>query len=249
MVSLFLFAHGRGVLPLYVASTVGLAGSLFAAALYVGAAHDLAVAWAAFFAVALSIGAIIATSASASPSAKAAPAPIHSTTREQSRSYPALGPTPTEKVAPRNSPMVSIAARDDKDTAALMVAVSFWGGSPFHLRYWQRQSDNSHRWVEARSEPFREPSGTQLWRSVKADIDDQRPGQQPPTRMASNPPNDDAAVRAAKIIENLFGNAWAFDAAGRPTYLTPIAQTVVAVTLEEFQTAVDDPIDRQHAST
>src|SRR5262249_25558466 len=65
------------------------------------------------------------------------------------------------------------------------------------------------------------------------------PQPQQPTKTASNPPIDDDAVRAAKVVERLLGNAWAFDVAGRPTYLTPIAQTFVAVTLAEFQAAFD----------
>jgi len=108
------------------------------------------------------------------------------------------------------------------------------------MRYWRRQPDGRYRWVESRSEPSREPSGTRVWRSVSVDVDDQRPEQEPPTKIASNPSRDDDAVRAAKIVENLLGNAWAFDAAGRPTYLTPLAQTFVAVTLEEFQAVVDE---------
>ena len=50
-------------------------------------------AWAAFFALALCIGAIVATRTSASPDAEAMPAAIQSTTREQAPSYPVIGPT------------------------------------------------------------------------------------------------------------------------------------------------------------
>ena len=238
--ALFLFARGRAVLLLHAASTIGSAGSLFAAASYAGVAHDLAVAWAAFFAVALSIGAIIATRASASPSTKAVPAPIHSTTREQSPSYPALGPAPTEKVAPRNSPKVSIAARDDKDTAARMVAASFWGGTPFHMRYWRHRPDGRYHWTEIRTEPLSEPDGTQQWTGVSADIDDPKPAPPQPTKTASNPPNDDDAVRSARVIESLFGNGWAFDAAGRWIYLHPFAQNSLGVTPDDLNASLQE---------
>jgi PAS domain S-box-containing protein len=238
--TLFLFARGRTVLLLYAASAIGLVGALLVAASYAGAARDLAAAWAAFFASALCIGTIVATSASASPHAVAMPAAIRSTTREQAPSYPVVGPSLREKAAPRHAPFVSISARDDKASAARLATVSFWGGMPVHIRYWRRQPDGRYRWVESRSEPLREPSGTRLWNGVTTDVDDQRLGQEPPTKTASNPPSDEDAVRAAKLVENLLGNAWAFDAAGRPTYLTPLAQTFVAVTLEEFQATVDE---------
>jgi PAS domain S-box-containing protein len=149
-------------------------------------------------------------------------------------------PVIKEKAAPRDSPIVSLAAADDQATAAQMVAASFWGGTPFHIRYWRRLTDGSYRWTEIRTEPLHEPSGTQQWSGLRADIDDPQPRPQQPTKTAFNPPNDDDAVRAAKVVERLLGNAWAFDAAGRPTYLTPMAQTFVAVTLEEFQAAVDE---------
>jgi PAS domain S-box-containing protein len=236
LVALFLFACDRTAVLVQVASAVGLLGSLLVTAIYEGATRDIAAEWAAFFALANCIGALVATRASA----ETMPAAIRSTTPYEAPSYPVIGPTLGEKAAPRHSPLVGISAQDDKTTAAQLVAVSFWGGTRVHLRYWRRHCDGSYRWVESRSEPFREPSGTQVWRGVTADIDDQRPGLEPPTRIASNAPSNDSAVRAAKIVEKLIGNAWAFDAAGRPTYLTPLAQTFVAATLEEFQAAVDE---------
>ena len=238
MSAVFLFAHGRIVWLLYGVTAIGLVGSLLIAASYTGSIRDAAVAWAAFFATAPCIGAIVAARAPVLADAEAVPA-RRSMMLEEAPSYPVIGPTLPEKGAPRHAPRVSITAQDDKATATIMRTVSFWGGTHFHLRYWQRQPDGSHRWVESRSEPLREPGGTRQWSGVVADIDDLRPGQLP-VRTASNPPSDNDAVRAAKIVENLLGNSWAFDAAGRPTYLTPLAQTFVAVTLEEFQATVDE---------
>jgi len=240
MVAVYLFASDRTGLLLHGASVTGLAGSLLVAALYEGEARDFAATWAAFFALAICIGALVAPRTSASPGAEAMPAVIQGTTREQAPSYPAIGPTLEEKAAPRHSPLVGISTEDDKATAGQLVAVSFWGGLPFHLRYWRRQPDGRYRWVESRSEPLHEPSGTRLWRAITDEVDDQRSGTALPTKVASNPPSDDDAVRAAKLVETLLGNAWAFDPAGRPTYLTPIAQTLVAATLEEFQAVVDE---------
>jgi PAS domain S-box-containing protein len=237
--ALFLFASGRTGLLLHAASATGLIGSLLVAAFYEGEARHLAVAWAAFFAMAICIGALVAARTSASSGAEAMPA-ANRRTREETRPHPMRGPTLAEKVAPRNSPTVSLAAADDRDTAALMAAASFWGGTSFHIRYWRHLTDGGHRWTEIRTEPLHEPSGTQGWRGVVADIDDPNPKPQQATKRASNPPNDDDAIRAAKVVERLLGNAWAFDAAGRPTYLSPVAQTFVAVTLAEFQAAVDE---------
>ncbi len=48
------------------------------------------------------------------------------------------------------------------------------------------------------------------------------------------------AVRAAKIIEDVYGSAFAFDAEGRFTYATPMAQTSLAMTLEDFNAPLSD---------
>jgi PAS domain S-box-containing protein len=239
-VALFLFTAGRAGSLLYAVLAVGLIGSLIVAAASESETRDVAATWAGFFVLAISLGALVATRGSASPSANARPVAKTSAAREQAPSYPTMGPSLDEKAAPRNSPVVSITAEDDKATAAQLVAVSFWGGLPFHLRYWRRQDDGRYRWVESRSEPLSEPSGTRGWRAATVEIDDQSSGEAPPTKVASNPPSDDEAVRAAKFVESLLGNAWAFDAAGRPTYLSPLAQTLVAATLGEFQDVVDE---------
>lgn len=235
--ALLLFARGRAELLLHMVLAAGLASSLLLAAFYAGTMRDVAQVWAAFFAVALCIGAIVKASESASPYAET---PSLLAPRDEAPSYPAIGPSLDEKAAPRHSPFVSISAQDDETSTAQLVAVSFWAGLPFHMKYWRRQPDGRYRWVESRSEPLREPSGTRLWRGITAEIDDQRPAHALPTKIAFNPPSNDDAVRAAKIVENLLGNAWAFDPAGRPTYLSPLAQTFVAVTLEEFQAVVDE---------
>src|SRR5262245_54093979 len=69
MAALFLFARGRAILLLHVASGFGLAASLLVAAFDTGVLRDHATAWAAFFAVLLSLGAIVSAGVSASPSA------------------------------------------------------------------------------------------------------------------------------------------------------------------------------------
>jgi len=232
--ALYLVARGRTASLLHAALGVGLAGALLVAASEAGAMRNAAQLWAALFAVALCIGMMIASNEAASPNAGEGSA------RDHARPYPAIGPTLGEKVAPRSSPVVGIAAQDDNATPALMLAASFWGGTPFHLRYWRIQPDGSGRWKEVRTESAREPSGTQQWRSFSIDIGEQGPPPRQPAKIAANPPNADETVRAAKIVESLLGNAWAFDASGRPTYLSPFAQSFVSTTLEEFQASVDE---------
>jgi PAS domain S-box-containing protein len=236
MVAFFCLAGGRAGLALNAVAAAGLVGSLLVTALR-EEVRDLGATWAAFFALSMCIGVLIP-----SPSASPGPLPraVRRRRREQAPSHPAVQLTLEEKAAPRELPAVGISAEDDKTTVAQLVAVSFWGGMPLNLRYWRRQADGQDRWVESRSEAFRQPSGARVWRAVTTEINDQRSAAQQPTKIASSPPTDDDAVRAAKLVEKLLGNAWAFDPAGRPTYLTPLAQTFVAWTLEDFQSVVDE---------
>lgn len=48
------------------------------------------------------------------------------------------------------------------------------------------------------------------------------------------------AIAAARVIEQVHGAAFAFDAAGRFTYATPIAQTSIAMTLEDLNRPLSD---------
>ena len=50
----------------------------------------------------------------------------------------------------------------------------------------------------------------------------------------------DAAVRAAKIIEQMHGAAFAFDANGQFTYATPVAQTSIGMTLDDLNRPLGD---------
>jgi PAS domain S-box-containing protein len=71
MAALFAFARGRTMLLLHAALAIGLVGSLFVAAFFAGATRDFAVTWSALLAVTLCVGALVATSASASLNAEA----------------------------------------------------------------------------------------------------------------------------------------------------------------------------------
>lgn len=237
IVALFLVTRGQVVPILYLVLAVAFAGSLVAALSYSGAGREIAVPWASFCAVAFSIGAIVATS---DPLAAGTPRKERrNSAHAEPLSYPILGPTSEQKGAPRNSSIVRLDARDNETTLALMVAASFWGGTPFHLRYWRRGYDGDDHWTEIRTQPLRESGHILRWQGVSTDVDEVSVPERP-SKTASNPPSDEDAVRAAKFVERLLGNSWAFDSVGRPTYLTPFAQTFVSATLDEFQAAVDD---------
>ncbi len=236
--ALFLYVRGRAVALLLSILAIAVAGLVIAALIDAGSYRELVLPWAGFLIVVLCVGGIVATSASIR--AEDVQAVIPGASDRAAPFYPTSGPTPDEKAAPRHSPFVSIAAKDDEATAELMLAASFWGGTPFHLRYWRSESDGNNRWTEVRTEALRERSGIRRWNSVSTRIDDIRPEPLGPSKAASCPPNNDDAVVAAKYVERLLGNAWAFDRTGRPTYLTPFAQAFVSVTLDEFQVAADE---------
>lgn len=240
IVALFLFCGSRSRFLLISISAVGLVGSLLFTALHDGDTRDAAVTWAAFFAIATCIGLLTSSHGPGPAKSIRTSFRIQNTARDQAQPYPIFGPSLQEKAAPRYSPIVSVDHEDDNATPALILAASFWGGLPLHMRYWRRESDGNYRWVQCSSESASEPNGTRGWRVSAAEVSNETDSQALPTKVAFNPPREDDAIRAAKHVEKLLGNAWAFDVAGRPTYLTPAAQTFVAVTLAEFQAAVDE---------
>src|SRR5262245_13193494 len=60
-----------------------------------------------------------------------------------------------------------------------------------------------------------------------------------PMTTALNAPGETEfeALHAARIIESVVGNAWATDAAGKFTYMTPAALSVLGMTLDELNSA------------
>jgi PAS domain S-box-containing protein len=202
MAALFLFARGRTILLLHAASAAGLAASLLVAAFDAGAARDLAVTWAAFFAVALSVGIIVATGASASPRADealrqserqlqqlvdAVPATIWCTSRDGTPTYrnkrhtDVTGVTLKDLAAPDGSsaPLAVLAHPDDKAMAQQVRARAFETGENYTVRYRQLRRDGTYRWTESRAEPLRDDSGEILqWYGVSVDIHDMVTAQQ-----------------------------------------------------------------------
>ncbi|TPJ73691.1 PAS domain S-box protein [Mesorhizobium sp. B2-5-4] len=122
---------------------------------------------------------------------------------------------------------------DDRTAAAHAAARAFWTGVPQVTRHRQLQADGSYRWNETRSEPGY---------SVSVDIDDLVTDREPPTSAELDPSvgNDAEPIRSAKIVESIFGNGWAFDAAGRWIYLHPFAQNSLGVTLEDLNASLHE---------
>ncbi len=230
--AMFLYVRGRAVPLLHAILGIAFAGAVLAAFLYAADTRDLALSWAAFFAAALSIGAIVA-SVSAAHNGSAAQAAIRGTTREGAPS-PAnqplddiAGAVIEKKTAADATSSLSLIHPDDRDAATHAAARAFWTGVPQVTRYRRRQADGNYRWTETRSEPGY---------SVSVDIDDLVTEREPPPPTASNPLDENEAevMRSARVVVSLFGNGWAFDAAGRWIYLHPFAQNSLGVTLEDL---------------
>lgn len=122
---------------------------------------------------------------------------------------------------------------DDRPAATYAAARAFWTGIPQVMRYRQRQPDGSYRWGETRSSPGY---------TVNVDVDDLKTDEDRSTTPASDPyaAHDAATIRAARVIEGLFGNAWAFDADGRWIYLPLFAQTTLGLTPDDLNASLDD---------
>ncbi len=63
---------------------------------------------------------------------------------------------------------------DDREAVTSRWAEAHRHGQSFAMRYRQRRSDGVYRWIEDRSEPFRDEDGTILqWYGVNLDVDDE----------------------------------------------------------------------------
>ncbi|MDX8498011.1 PAS domain-containing protein [Mesorhizobium sp. VK4C] len=344
--ALNLYARGRTVQLLYAIFGIALAGSAFAAWFDVGGMRDLALIWAAFFAVALCIAAVIATVLSASRNADAvwaaqviervvgnawatdaagrftyvtpATLSVLGMTLEEFNSLSEGGPSGwrriihpddydgavatwrrclqtgehynvehrmlrasgaygwsrssgqplrdsqghvlawygtiidgdvslvvserfadvasaalEEKAAPDAPHSLSLVHPNDRTATAHAAARAFWTGVPQVTRHRQLQADGKYRWTETRSEPGY---------SVSVDIDDLVTDREPLTTTGLDPLGEHEAepIRSAKVIESIFGNGWAFDAAGRWIYLHPFAQNSLGVTPEDLNASLKE---------
>lgn len=114
---------------------------------------------------------------------------------------------------------------DDRPAATLAISRAFHNGVPQIIFCRQLQADGSYALAEFRAEPGYDVT-------VPTQPMAQRPEE--PWTSAEDMGETGDAVRAAKIIEQMYGVAFAFDANGRFTYATPVAQTSIAMTLDDL---------------
>ncbi|WP_454818964.1 PAS domain-containing protein [Labrys neptuniae] len=122
---------------------------------------------------------------------------------------------------------------NDRTVAAHAAARAFWTGVPQVTRDRLRQADGSYRWTETRSEPRY---------SVSVDIDDLVTDREPlaAKEAEASLENEAEPVRSARVVESIFGNGWAFDAAGRWIYLHPFAQSSLGVTVDDLNASLKE---------
>ncbi len=120
---------------------------------------------------------------------------------------------------------------EDRASASHAAAYAFWTGVPQVIKYRQRQSDGEYHWVEVRAEP-----GYGVSVEVDpmiSDLDERW--------LKTGPIGETGeAVRAAKVIESLYGKAWALNATGEFTYVTPSGQIAIGMTLRDLNRRLED---------
>ncbi|RDJ13922.1 PAS domain-containing protein [Rhizobium grahamii] len=122
---------------------------------------------------------------------------------------------------------------EDHATAEQAAARAFWTGVPQVMRFRLRQQDGSYQWSEVRTDPTY---------GVRGNVDALSTDKEQPMcvgveRLGAS---DLGPVRAAHVVEELFGNGWAFDAEGRWIYLPLFAQTTLGKSPEELNRSVDE---------
>lgn len=134
-----------------------------------------------------------------------------------------LGPLPD------NSPIHP----DDRPAAAHAVSRAFWTNVPQVLKFRLRQPDGSFLWTNTRTDPEH---------GAHVEIKDLvAGGVGPMTSMVDTAPGaEPAPVHAAKIVENLYGNGWAFDAQGAWIYLPLFAQSTLGKTMDDLNASLNE---------
>jgi PAS domain S-box-containing protein len=120
---------------------------------------------------------------------------------------------------------------DDRAAAEQAMSRAFRNGVPQIIACRRLSADGTYQLADFRAEPGY-PVG------VAVDPMVQRPDE--PWSIAAELGETGAAVAAAKVVEQLYGVAFAFDATGKFTYTTPVAQTSIAMTLEDLNRPLSD---------
>lgn len=207
--ALFLYARGYWLRSLWIGLTIAFAASVVTALLYPGTVREAALSLGAVAAVAACIGLLF------SPEHFRRSNRLAAAWRHESRPSEGLGPAAAQgAIHP-----------DDRAAIAHAAAYAFWTGVPQVTGYRLRQPDGSYHWTELRAEPGY---------GVSVDVDAMVSRPDDRWTLAESLGTTVEAVKAAKVIESLHGKAWAFDAMGRFTYVTPAAQVAIDMALEDL---------------
>jgi PAS domain S-box-containing protein len=133
---------------------------------------------------------------------------------------------------------------DDRSRALHGITHAFWTGRPQPVALRLRDAAGGFHWSEVTLEPPRyDPDGVLQWRGGSTEIAAPEAGPAPspfgtPALTASSE-TEAEATRAIRVIESLFGNAWAVDPEGRMTYLTSSSQVNLEQTVGEVNAWAD----------
>ncbi|HEV7336571.1 MAG TPA: PAS domain-containing protein [Bosea sp. (in: a-proteobacteria)] len=207
--ALFLYARGYWLRSLWIGLVIAFAASALAALFYPGAIREAALSLGALVAVAACIGLLLV------------PAPL----RRGNHSAVPRRPEPGQPEGFGPAPAHGAIHPDDRAAIAHAAAYAFWTGVPQVTGYRLRQPDGSYHWTELRAEPGY---------GVSVDVDAMISRPDDRWTVAESLGATVEAVKAAKVIESLHGKAWAFDAMGKFTYVTPAAQVAIDMALEDL---------------
>lgn len=207
--ALFLYARGYWLLAVWIGLLIAFAVSALTALFYPGAIREAALSLGALVAVAACIGLLLV------------PVPL----RRGNHSAVPRRPEPGQPEGFGPVPAHSAIHPDDRAAIAHAAAYAFWTGVPQVTGYRLRQPDGSYHWTELRAEPGY---------GVSVDVDAMVSRPDDRWSVAESLGTTTEAVKAAKVIESLHGKAWAFDAMGRFTYVTPAAQVAIDMALEDL---------------
>ncbi|HEV2512020.1 MAG TPA: PAS domain-containing protein [Bosea sp. (in: a-proteobacteria)] len=207
--ALFLNARSYWLLAVWIGLLIAFAASALAALFYPGAIREAALSLGALVAVAACIGLLLV------------PAPL----RRGNHSAVPRRPEPGKPEGFGPVPAHGAIHPDDRAAIAHAAAYAFWTGVPQVTGYRLRQPDGSYHWTELRAEPGY---------GVSVDVDAMVSRPDDRWSVAESLGTTMEAVKAAKVIESLHGKAWAFDAMGRFTYVTPAAQVAIDMALEDL---------------
>ncbi|WP_105423628.1 PAS domain-containing sensor histidine kinase [Neorhizobium sp. T25_27] len=120
---------------------------------------------------------------------------------------------------------------DDQKDAMFASARAFWTEVTQVTNFRLRQEDGTYRLTKIRTAP--PVPGVEVSQLVGK-------GLQSVVEQSGSEASNIDPITAAKTIENLFGNGWAFDAQGRWIYLPPFTQATLGHTPSELNKSCDE---------